>query len=121
MQRKTVPVLNSLVFVCGSAVAGAPDIDGVGRIWRNSTGVAISCLPDSDGATDIVLSDSDLSCDSGLVCIFDGTIDTPSGELTVEILPDVTLFGMPVARATTRLHVWTDGFPDTRIVWLAVG
>lgn len=120
MERRTVPVLNSLVFVRDSGGRSSPNIDGEQFIWRDETGVAISCQPDSDGDTELVLADVEPSVEDGLTCIFDETMHFPSGWLVTETLPDVVIFRIGVRRPEVRLRIWTDGLRDTRIVWLVV-
>lgn len=120
MQRKVLPVLNSLVFVSDGASREVPDIDGLSHVWRNSTGIAVSCLPDCDGDTEVILSTSEPPSDSGLVQIFDGIIEVPSGRLIVEVLPDITVFRVPIPDLECRIRVWTDGLQDTKVVFLLV-
>jgi len=120
MRRKFVAVLNSLVFVHDSSLEFNPDIDGMQPVWSSRTGVAISCLPDSDGETEIIVAEADPEPGAGLVCVFEGSIETPSGALVVEVLPHIRLFSIPAPSSKIVIRIWTDGFMDTRMVMIVI-
>ena len=62
-----VPVLNSLLFVKDSLTKDHPNINGIGSVWSTASCVAVSCLPDCDGPTEIILGDSgELQAETGM-------------------------------------------------------
>ena len=79
----TVPVLNSLLFIRDKNIRSLPEIDGHSSVWSTPSCVAVSCLPDSDGETRVIIgSAEDVRRDGDP--LFDARLMTPSGHVIVE-------------------------------------
>lgn len=117
--RRSVPVLNSLVFILDSSRFEWPDIDGVGAYWKSDSCVAVSCLPDCDGETEIVLTTGRLPpAELKLLAIV--RLETPSRRLAVELVPRRRIAELDVPTVSTALEIWTDGYRDTAIIYAIV-
>src|SRR5207245_11808425 len=79
-----VPVLNSLLFVRDAGTENIPKIDGKSAVWSTDSCVAISCLPDCDGETEITIGPSREMGERGGKLLFDGRLATPSRSVIVE-------------------------------------
>lgn len=107
--------LNSLVFIHDAAAKGSPAIDGVGVCWVAPAVIAVSCLPDCDGATEIRLGKIREMQPSEVV-VFDGELQTPSGHLVVSDVRSNRILEIPVASPATRLTIWTNGRQDSDVI-----
>lgn len=68
----------------------------------------ILCLPDSEGETSVTIGGSNqVKPDRKL--LFEGTLETPSRKVILEIVPGEKVFEMSVPFATNRIRIWTDG------------
>lgn len=121
MNEESVRVANSLVFIQDERLSDVPHIGRDAHVWRTSSSLAVSCLPDSEGETQLVLLEVQDAPSSGMVCIFDDEIETPSGWITVETLPDVLVFRAPAAGPSTRVRVWTNGHQASDVVVMRFG
>jgi hypothetical protein len=108
-----VRVLNSLLFIKDGRTDELPSIDGNGSVWFNASCIAVSCLPDCDGITEIVVGDLPEAESVGGKLAFVGQIDTPSRVLTVQTVVGKKLLEREVPGATTHVRVWTNGARDT--------
>ncbi len=103
-------VPNSLLYVRDPALRVPPEIEMLATVWRTSSCIAISCLPDCDGPTRVAIGPSDeIGRDRGL--IFDGELPTPSRMLIVETITDDEVLRAETLGETTRVRVWTNGHP----------
>jgi hypothetical protein len=101
-------VLNSLLWIRDPTLRALPEIDGLGAVWHTPSCVAVSCLPDCDGPTKVVIGPSgEVGRDVSLV--FDGELLSPSRALIVNTVMDEELLCVEVSRTTTRVRIWTNG------------
>lgn len=115
-----MPVLNSLLFIRDANVKQVPKIDGNSAIWFTEFCVAVSCLPDCDGDTEITLRDAQKQAFERTP-LFDGRLRTPSRHIIVETVLGRTILEMSVLDAVTRVQIWTNGLRDTDKVVIALG
>ena len=114
-----VPVLNSLLFIRDKNIRNLPQIDGHSSVWSTPSCVAVSCLPDSDGETRIVIgSMADVTQDGKP--LFDARLMTPSGYVIVENVLGESILEIRAPKLDTRVTVWTNGFPDTDVVTIGL-
>jgi len=116
----TVPVLNSLLFIRDKNVRNMPEIDGHSSVWSTPSCVAVSCLPDSDGETRIVIGSVEDVRQNGNP-VFDARLMTPSGQLIVENVLGERILEIGAPKLDTRVTVWTNGFRDTDKVTIGLG
>jgi hypothetical protein len=116
----TVPVLNSLLFIRDKNIRSLPEIDGHSSIWSTPSCIAVSCLPDSDGETHVVIgSVADVRKNGNP--LFDAKLMTPSGHVIVENVLGEKILEIKAPKLDTRVMVWTNGLPDTDIVIIGLG
>jgi hypothetical protein len=116
----SVPVLNSLLFIRDKNIRSVPEIDGHSSVWSTPSCVAVSCLPDSDGETRIVIgSVEDVRQSSNPV--FDARLVTPSGHVIVENALGERILEIRAPKLDTRVTVWTNGLRDTDMVTIGLG
>lgn len=113
--RLSVPVLNSLVFILDEKQSVSPHVDGVGAYWKTDSCVAVGCLPDSDGETEIVLTTDD-AAPEGLKFLAAVRLETPSARIAIELVPRRRIAEVEVPSTSTTLEIWTDGYRDTSII-----
>jgi hypothetical protein len=113
-----VPVLNSLLYVRDPTTRELPEIDGNQAVWSTASCVAISCLPDSEGDTEVIIGPSSDIAEDGQP-LFDGRIRTPSRTVIVETVLQEIILQAQVSTVDTRLRIWTDGHPATEKVTVA--
>ena len=115
-----IRVLNSLLFIRDSSVDALPTIDGSGAVWSTASCVAVSCLPDCDGATEIVIGDlAEVQGDAAKL-VFDRLLETPSRIIVVQTVVGEKLLQREVPAAVTRTRIWTNGLRDTDKVIIGV-
>src|SRR5688572_25508133 len=105
-----VAVPNALLFIRDAGITSVPDVDyGDGSsIWSIPTCIAITCLVDSEGDTGITIGDtSEVTPNNKL--LFNGTLETPSRKLLLEVVPDKKILEVGVPFAASRIRIWTDG------------
>lgn len=115
---RKLPVLNSLVTIKDDRNDDYPDISGTGQAWWTSSSVSVSCLPDSEGETEITLG---LSADVALEStpIVDRTLTTSSRRISIQVVPRREVMSAAVSSDLTRVRVWSDGRRDSE--WLVIG
>jgi hypothetical protein len=93
----------------------SPKIDGIGAFWSTPSCVAVGCVPDCDGDTEITIGPAEVV---GLETapLFDSVLPTPSGRLIVETVMKETILQVSVQGAETRVRIWTDGHPASEFV-----
>ncbi len=114
-----MPILNSLLFIRDASVRQIPKIDGSSAVWFTEFCVAVSCLPDCDGDTEITLGDAQERLEA--TPLFDGRLRTPSRRVIVETVLGRAILETSVPSATTRVKIWTNGFRDTDRVLISLG
>lgn len=116
-----VRVLNSLLFVKDADAKTLPVIDGNGAVWSTPSSVAIGCMPDCDGVTEIILGDLSEIQGNELKLLFEGQLETPSRRLIVQTVLAEKVLQRDVSDTATRLQVWTNGLRDTDKIVVGVG
>ncbi len=111
-----VRVLNSLLFIKDARTKDLPMIDGQGSFWFTASCVAVSCMPDCDGPTEVVIGTPSELQDDAVKLLFDTRLETPSRSITVETVLAEKILEKNALNATTRVRIWTDGFRDTNKV-----
>jgi hypothetical protein len=104
-----IAVPNGLLFVRDSKNLNIPDLGDEGAsCWSIPTCIMIQCLVDSEGETSITIgAANEVKTDRKL--LFDGTLETPSRKVILEIVPGEKVLEMGVPFATNRIRIWTDG------------
>jgi hypothetical protein len=113
------PVLNSLLFIRDGFIRDIPEIDGNSAVWSTASCVAVSCLPDCDGKTDITIGNAQ-EVRIGKMLLFEGRLKTPSHILVVESVLGNRLLEMRVPTEETQIQIWTNGDRDTDRVAIRV-
>ncbi|HSS99962.1 MAG TPA: hypothetical protein VLK33_23165 [Terriglobales bacterium] len=108
-----VRVLNSLLFIKDAWTRDLPKIDGHGSFWATASCVAVSCMPDCDGPTEVTIEYPLQSKNIVGKLLFDETLETSSRSIVVETVLADKILEQGVLGATTRVQIWTDGFRDT--------
>lgn len=111
-----VRVLNSLLFIKDARAKDLPMIDGQGSFWSTASCVAVSCMPDCDGPTEVVIGTPSELQDDAVKLLFDARLETPSRSITVETVLAEKILEKNALGTTTRVRIWTDGFRDTNRV-----
>jgi hypothetical protein len=109
-----------LLFVRDPSTRGVPAIDGDGAVWSTPTCIAISCLPDSEGETELKIGRGEEIDAVGWPLVLDGSIETPSRAVIVETVHPGTVCEVSVPTTDTRVRVWTNGHPATDKVMIAL-
>ena len=117
MTSKTIhlPLMNGLLYIGDALTFDPPRIDAAKRFWTTPHCVAISCRPDCDGETTLIIGTTD-EIGQRVDWRFDGRIKTPSRRIGVRVVPGDTVLEMPVAHADTRIRIWTKPYRDTDTV-----
>ena len=115
-----VRVLNALLFIKDARAKDLPKIDGHGSFWTTPSCVAVSCMPDCDGSTEVTIGNPlEFQSKAGKL-LFDTLLETPSRRITVETVLAEKILEQSVLSATTHVRIWTDGFRDTEKVFIGV-
>lgn len=112
MKSARIPVLNSLLFIRDAATRDIPLVDGLSAVWSTASCLAVSCLPDSDGETEVIIGRTNEMSVRGSL-LFDGMLRTPSRCIIVENVLRERILDKAVPSYETRVRVWTNGFRDT--------
>lgn len=115
-----VPVLNSLLYIKDPTVDDFPEIDSRSPLWSTPACVAVCCLPDCDGETEVTLGPA-REVALARAPVFDGGIETPSRRVVVKTVLDETILQMAVATLDSRIRIWTNGLLATDTVIIGVG
>lgn len=115
-----IPVLNSLLYIRDPSTHDLPEIDGLSAVWSTPSCVAVSCLPDSEGATKVTLATDGAPAARGALLV-DSLLFTPSHEVIVETVLAEKLLDARVGGQSTRVRVWTSGHRATDTVDIVLG
>ena len=115
-----LPVLNSLIFLRDEQTRNIPEINGIGAVWSTTSCVAVGCLPDCDGETEVIIGPADEVAKDGTL-LFDRSLATPSGSVVVETVLSETILQIGVPTSQTRVRIWTNGLRDTDKVIIGLG
>jgi len=108
-----VRVLNSLLFIKDAQKRDLPIIDRGGPIWSTKSCVAVGCMPDCDGSTEVIIGDSSTGMSERGNLVFDACLETPARKVVVETVLGEKILEQNVPNPTTRVRVWTNGSLDT--------
>jgi len=114
-----VAVLNSLLFVRDASLENIPEIDGEYSVWSTDSCIAVGCLPDSDGETEVTIGTID-DLRSRDVLAFDGQLTTPSRRVIVETVLKEKLLEELVPGVDTRVRIWTNGNRDSDRIFIVL-
>jgi hypothetical protein len=104
-----IAVPNGLLFVRDAGILNIPDLDDErASYWSIPTCVMIQCLVDSEGETSVTIGGAN-QVEPDRKLLFDGTLETPSRKVILEIVPGEKVLEMSVPFATNRIRIWTDG------------
>jgi len=107
-----LPVMNSLLFIQDPTLDATPEIDRLSGVWSIPTCIAVGCLPDCEGATEVTIgAGRELEGKGSLV--FDGRLETPSRTVIVETALRQKILEKIVPGTATRVRIWTNGRIDT--------
>lgn len=108
-----VRVLNSLLFIKDPHRNDLPIIDRNGPIWSTKSCVAVGCMPDCDGLTEVVFASPTALLGELGKLVFDGYLETPARKVVVETVLGEIVLEQNVSGATTHMRIWTNGSLDT--------
>ena len=100
-------VPNAIFFIRDAVTKDVPSIDKGVSIWSSPTCVAVGCVPDADGETKIVIG-APGGTDLARQPAFDGTLQTPSRLVNVDIVPGEKILEQQVPGTSTRIRVWVN-------------
>ena len=116
-----VKVLNSLLYIRDARTKDRPKVDGNGAVWLTPSCLAISCMPDCDGTTEIIVgSVSEVKKLNGML-LFEGHLETPSRRVIVETVLGEQILERDVSDTTTPMRITTNGRRDTDKVIVCLG
>lgn len=119
MKTINIPALNSLIFIRDAKLEDVPEIDGQAAYWASESCVAVTCLPDSEGETAIILG-SGAEVGRRDTPLLDRVIASPSRVVLVETVLANKILSSDVQSARTRLRIWTNGHRATNILIIAL-
>lgn len=111
---------NSLVFISDADGGVGPDPDAIarsGRITATASCVAVCCLAEMDGETEITLGPiEEVSLNEPPA--FDGRLETPDHNVVVTTSEWTRLLQINVTSGNTHLKIWTNRVrePDKIII-----
>ncbi len=103
----SLPVLNAVFFIRDSNSNDVPEISRDATIWSTTDCIAVGCMPDCDGETKITLG-SPGKINLAKKPVFDGTLQTPSGLIRVDIVPKDGILEQRVPGTSTRVRIWVN-------------
>ncbi len=112
-----ITVLNSLLFIRDPKTHDLPTIDGESAFWSTPSCIAVGCLPDSDGATEVTIGpEEEVALPSRPS--FECRLKTPSYTIIVETVLAEVVLQVSVPQPDTRIRIWINGSrdPDTVII-----
>ena len=114
---------NSLLLIMDRSVGQIPESMGASLVAATSTCIAIGTLSEHDGTTQVTLDGNPDPTPHGPP-VFDGLLETPSRELTVNTVLDEVVLRVALSTQQTRVLIWAnDGAEpsEIRIVVAAAG
>jgi hypothetical protein len=110
----------SVVLVEDAVGGDIPEVMGRATIKATDSCIAIACLAEIDGETEITLADAK-SVDPGSAPAFDEQLRTPSRKIIVRSVEGTTFLELPVPTAVTRVRVWVNDSQEPDRVLIGVG
>ncbi len=98
---------NSVVLVEDSSGGEIPDSMKQSLIAATDSCIAVGCMAEDDGETEIVLG-SYGSVDADKELVFEGLLQTPNRKLVVRTVRGVTLLELPVPTTETKVVIWVN-------------
>lgn len=119
---KIVPP-NSLFFISDARCGSVPDPDEIARqagITATASCVAVCCLAEIDGPTEITIGPAD-EVGRAEPPAFEGFLDTPTHTVVVSTVESTELLQVAAAGDRTQLKIWTNRKrePDNVVIGLA--
>lgn len=110
---------NALIVV-GDPYGDPPEVVGPGLVWHTSSSVAVGTREPSDAATTLRVTDDGGGDGQPEHLVFDGTIETADGTLTVESVVGDVYLTVETGR-TTAVRIWADDLlePDEIVIRVA--
>ena len=98
---------NSVILIEDSKGGDVPKFLSHALISATPSCVAVGCLSEDDGETEISLGPL-VSVDSGERPVFDGVVQTPNRKLAIRTVHGVALLEVSVSNIETRLKIWAN-------------
>jgi hypothetical protein len=119
MKSITLSPTNSLLFVSDIDGGTPPEPVRGPMILSTSSCISFRCLPEPDGATEVVLGDAH-EVDPGVSPTFDAELETPHRTMIITTVENRTLLRSSVSDTRTRVRIWLSHpqWPDKVIVGL---
>lgn len=111
---------NSILFISDGRSGVAPQITKEKRIWATSSCVAVGCLMEQDGPTEVTLGQAD-EIRSQEIPAFDGFLETPRRTVLVSTSENRSILEKNVTSERTRLRIWTNHPSEPDKVIIALG
>ena len=109
-------VSNALILVMDHDSGSLPCSMGSALVSATSSCVAIGTKPASDGVSEVTLI-NEVECSATGLCVYEGSVETPSLEISVCDVTNVRLLSLPVEKSTTGVRVFVnDQYEPDRIV-----
>lgn len=111
---------NSLVLVMDPQGGEIPGSMNQSLISATNSCIAIGCLAEDDGETEILLGlGSDM--DPGERPVFEGRVATPSRKISVKTVLGGILLESAVPAAETRIRVWANDSAEPDRIMIGIG
>jgi hypothetical protein len=108
MKTISISPPNSLILVMDFTSARVPEAMGNGLVSATDSCIAIGCLSEHDGATEIHLGQMQEAIPTDAL-VFDGEISTPTRKLSVCSVMNEELLSAEVAGANTHVRIFANG------------
>ena len=114
-----VPIPNALMLISDLGGGTAPDLMRDSLIASTSTCIAVGCMADGNGETEITLGAAqDVGLSQGPA--FEGELETPSHAIGVWTVLRKTILQVAVPRSSTKVRIWVNhsSEPDKVVIGL---
>ena len=114
-----IAVPNALILISGPDGGSIPDLMRGSLIASTPSCVAVGCMADCNGKTEITLGAGREVGLSGTP-VFEGELDTPNREIAVRTVLRENILQATVPHLITRVRIWVNhpSEPDTVIIGL---
>jgi len=119
-KTSTIAPPNALIFISDASGGEAPEFVANMPVLSTDTAISVSCLPNMDGETHIILGNAD---EVGFpeAPIFDGILKTPTNVVVVSTVEHDSILEATVPLRETRVRVWTNRALDPDEIAIALG
>ncbi|WP_286772731.1 MULTISPECIES: hypothetical protein [unclassified Sphingomonas] len=115
-----VETAHPILFLADAApVVSIPPDTGASFVTATHDCLAFWVLASVDGASLVTVSDE--ACEAGGAPLFDGTIDAPSGIVTLMDSSTFRYLNVPVFSGRLSVRVWAEDDQNPEWVWLQLG